>query len=119
MKPNLHLIRYLKQLKLAGNQYTVSVYYWLTTAPDACKAMTRNVLLLSIFAILGYGFWISPDFKTIAAGVPIFLLGMLSLEKATSLMNDSGFAYEIQNNLIDAADILFANIFSTENFKEQ
>ena len=43
--------------------------------------MTRNVLLLSIFAILGYGFWISPDFKTIAAGVAIFLLGMLSLEK--------------------------------------
>ena len=43
--------------------------------------MTRNALLLSIFAFLGYGFWISPDFKTIAAGVAIFLLGMLSLEK--------------------------------------
>ncbi|MGB5427414.1 MAG: Na/Pi symporter [Gammaproteobacteria bacterium] len=43
--------------------------------------MTRNLLLLSIFAILGYGFWISPDFKTITAGVAIFLLGMLSLEK--------------------------------------
>ena len=43
--------------------------------------MTRNALLLSIFAVLGYGFWISPDFKTIAAGVAIFLLGMLSLEK--------------------------------------
>jgi phosphate:Na+ symporter len=37
--------------------------------------------LLSIFAILGYGFWVSPDFKTITAGVAIFLLGMLSLEK--------------------------------------
>ena len=44
-------------------------------------AMTRNLLLLSIFAILGYGFWISPDFRTITAGVAIFLLGMLSLEK--------------------------------------
>ena len=43
--------------------------------------MIRNALLLSIFAILGYGFWISPDFKTITAGVAIFLLGMLSLEK--------------------------------------
>jgi phosphate:Na+ symporter len=43
--------------------------------------MTRNLLLLSIFAILGYGFWINPDFKTITAGVAIFLLGMLSLEK--------------------------------------
>ena len=43
--------------------------------------MTRNILLLSIFAVLGYGFWISPEFKTIAAGVAIFLLGMLSLEE--------------------------------------
>ena len=43
--------------------------------------MTRNLLLFSIFAVLGYGFWISPDFNTIAAGVAIFLLGMLSLEK--------------------------------------
>ncbi|MEN8207148.1 MAG: Na/Pi symporter [Pseudomonadota bacterium] len=43
--------------------------------------MTRNILLLCIFVILGYGFWISPDFKTIAAGVAIFLLGMLSLEE--------------------------------------
>ena len=100
--------------------------------------------------ILGYGFWISPDFKTIAAGVAIFLLGMLSLEKgfksfsggllanflqrttdatwkslsfgviattimqSSSLMNDSAFTYDIQNNLIDAAEIVFANLYSTE-----
>jgi phosphate:Na+ symporter len=31
--------------------------------------------------ILAYGFWISPDFKVIAAGVSIFLFGMLSLEE--------------------------------------
>ncbi|WP_250655642.1 Na/Pi cotransporter family protein [Alkalimarinus coralli] len=37
----------------------------------------------SIVAVLGYGFWVSPDFKTICAGVAIFLFGMLSL--------DSGF----------------------------
>ena len=97
--------------------------------------MTRNALLLFIFAILGYGFWISPDSNIIAAGVAIFLLGMLSLEKgfnsfsggvlanflqritpdmATSLMNDSAFSYDIQNNLINAAEILFANLYSTE-----
>ena len=49
--------------------------------------MTRNLLLLSIFAILGYGFRVSPDFKTITAGVAIFLLGMLSLEKDMTLTN--------------------------------
>jgi phosphate:Na+ symporter len=31
--------------------------------------------------LLGYGFWISPDFKEISAGVAIFLFGMLALEE--------------------------------------
>jgi len=43
--------------------------------------MLRKVLLPSILLVLGYGFWISPDFKEIAAGVAIFLFGMLSLEE--------------------------------------
>jgi phosphate:Na+ symporter len=43
--------------------------------------MIRKILLPTIFGILAYGFWLSPDFKTIAAGVAIFLFGMLSLEE--------------------------------------
>ncbi len=43
--------------------------------------MFRKILLPTIFIILAYGFWISPDFKQIAAGVSIFLFGMLSLEQ--------------------------------------
>ena len=43
--------------------------------------MFKKILLPSIFIILTYGFWISPDFKQIAAGVAIFLFGMLSLEQ--------------------------------------
>lgn len=43
--------------------------------------MTRKILLLTIFAVLAYGFWVSPEFKTIAAGVAIFLLGMYALEQ--------------------------------------
>jgi len=43
--------------------------------------MLRKTLLPSIFAILSYGLWINPDFKEIAAGVAIFLFGMLSLEQ--------------------------------------
>ncbi|MGB5397850.1 MAG: Na/Pi cotransporter family protein, partial [Gammaproteobacteria bacterium] len=42
--------------------------------------MLRNILLPTILIILGWGFWISPDFKVIAAGVAIFLFGMLSME---------------------------------------
>jgi len=43
--------------------------------------MLRKILLPTILGILAYGFWISPDFKEIAAGVAIFLFGMLSLEE--------------------------------------
>ena len=35
-------------------------------------------------------------------------------DMATSLMNDSSYAYELQSNLIDAAEIVFANLFSVE-----
>ncbi len=43
--------------------------------------MFKKILLPTIFCILGYGFWISPNFKEIAAGVAIFLFGMLALEE--------------------------------------
>jgi len=43
--------------------------------------MLRTILLFSIFIILSYGFWISPNIKQITAGVAIFLFGMLSLEE--------------------------------------
>ncbi|MGB6223411.1 Na/Pi cotransporter family protein [Haloferula sp.] len=43
--------------------------------------MFKKVLLFTTLAILAVGFWLSPDFKEIAAGVAIFLFGMLALEK--------------------------------------
>ncbi len=43
--------------------------------------MIRRILIPVIFAVLIYGFWISPDFKQISAGVAIFLFGMLFLEQ--------------------------------------
>ncbi len=43
--------------------------------------MLKKMLLPIIFVVLSYGFWISPEFKTIAAGVAIFLFGMVSLEE--------------------------------------
>ena len=33
---------------------------------------------------------------------------------ATSLMNDGSYAYEIQRNLVSAAEIIFANTYSRE-----
>ncbi len=43
--------------------------------------MYRKIILISIFMVLSYGFWVSPNLKQIAAGVAIFLFGMLSLEE--------------------------------------
>ncbi len=43
--------------------------------------MLKKILLPTILLILAYGFWVSPDFKEIAAGVSIFLFGMLFLEE--------------------------------------
>lgn len=44
--------------------------------------MKFNRLLLPTFLLLlAYGFWISPNFRMIAAGIAIFLFGMLSLEQ--------------------------------------
>jgi len=45
------------------------------------KLPYRNILLTFLFAALAYAFWLSPHFKTIAAGVAIFLLGMFALEQ--------------------------------------
>ena len=43
--------------------------------------MIKNSILITIIFLLSYGFWISPDFKTIIAGIAIFLFGMLSLQQ--------------------------------------
>jgi phosphate:Na+ symporter len=42
--------------------------------------MYNKVILPGLILLLSYGFWESPDFKMIAAGIAIFLFGMLSLE---------------------------------------
>jgi len=43
--------------------------------------LLQKIFLPTILTVLSYGFWISPDFKQISAGVAIFLFGMISLEE--------------------------------------
>ncbi|MCF7970532.1 MAG: Na/Pi symporter, partial [Methylococcaceae bacterium] len=43
--------------------------------------MIKKILLPTIFILLAYALWLSSDFNQIAAGVAIFLFGMLSLEQ--------------------------------------
>ena len=54
----------------------------------------RKILLPVIIALLIFGFWISPDFQEIAAGVAIFLFGMLALEEGFKLFS-GGFLERI------------------------
>ncbi|NOQ17380.1 MAG: Na/Pi cotransporter family protein, partial [Methyloprofundus sp.] len=43
--------------------------------------MVKKIIFLSTIVVLAYGLWLSSDFNQIAAGVAIFLFGMLSLEQ--------------------------------------
>ena len=52
--------------------------------------MLKKFLLPIILLVLAYGFWISPNFKAIAAGVAIFLFGMLSLEQGFQAFTGGG-----------------------------
>jgi phosphate:Na+ symporter len=44
------------------------------------RAIFKTTLLPVILGLLVFGFWMSPDFQEIAAGVAIFLFGVLMLE---------------------------------------
>ncbi|MEE4189707.1 MAG: Na/Pi symporter, partial [Roseobacter sp.] len=44
------------------------------------KNILKSTLLPVILAVMLLGFWVSPDFQEIAAGIAIFLFGMLMLE---------------------------------------
>ena len=45
------------------------------------SGILSQLFLPSILLMLGYGFWVSPEFRVIAAGVAIFLFGMVYLEQ--------------------------------------
>ncbi|MBU1659594.1 Na/Pi symporter [bacterium] len=49
--------------------------------------MFKKIFLPTILTVVAYGFWISPDFKAISAGVAIFLFGMLSLEEGFKMFS--------------------------------
>jgi len=51
--------------------------------------MYHKLPLILFATLLGYGLWRSPEFGAIAAGVAIFLMGMLSLESGFSTFSGS------------------------------
>jgi phosphate:Na+ symporter len=62
--------------------------------------MIRRIFLPAIFVVLTVGFWISPDFRVVAAGVAIFLFGMISLEEGFRAFS-GGYLERILNRTTD------------------
>ncbi|MFC1763950.1 Na/Pi cotransporter family protein [Planctomycetota bacterium] len=52
--------------------------------------MRKNWLMLVMFIGLGYGFYLSGSFMTVATGVAIFLFGMLFMEKGFHAFTEGG-----------------------------
>ena len=69
-------------------------------------SMLNRLFLPSIFLLLIYGFWVSSEFKVIAAGVAIFLLGMVYLEKGFKLYTGG----LLENILKKTTDTLWKSI---------
>ncbi len=53
--------------------------------------MLRRLLLPIIVLLMAYGFWVSPTFKDVAAGVAVFLFGMLCMEEGFKVFSGGGF----------------------------
>ena len=75
--------------------------------------MMKRILLPVILLVLAYGFWVSPNFKTIAAGVAIFLFGMLSLEEGFQAFSGGTLERLLRRTTSSTAKSLFFGIIST------
>lgn len=62
----------------------------------------HRTLFLIVIPLLSYGFWLSDAFKGIAAGISIFLFGMLSLEQGFKAFT-GGFLERILQKTTDTA----------------
>lgn len=62
----------------------------------------HKTLFLIVIPLLSYGFWLSDAFKGIAAGISIFLFGMLSLEQGFKAFT-GGFLERILQKTTDTA----------------
>ena len=75
----------------AGSGHSCGAFVSFPSHHDAALAGNLNAMakyfLPVAIGILVFGFWISPDFQQIAAGVAIFLFGMLMLEDGFKLFN--------------------------------
>ena len=75
--------------------------------------MLKKILLPTILLVLAYGFWVSPNFKTIAAGIAIFLFGMLSLEQGFQAFTGGALERLLRRTTASTGKSLMFGIVST------
>jgi phosphate:Na+ symporter len=68
--------------------------------------MIKNLVFVAGVVVLGYGLWLSPNFKTTASGIAIFLFGMMSLQRGFTFFT-GGVLEEV---LRSATDGLFKRL---------
>jgi phosphate:Na+ symporter len=73
----------------------------------------RKILLPIILAVLAYGFWISPNFKVIAAGLALFLFGMVSLEEGFKAFTGGALENVLRKSTDSIGKSIFLGITST------
>ncbi len=75
--------------------------------------MLKRILLPTILLVLAYGFWVSPNFKTIAAGIAVFLFGMLCLEEGFRAFTGGGLERLLRRTTSTTPKSLLFGIVST------
>ena len=75
--------------------------------------MLKKILLPTILLLLAYGFWVSPNFKIIAAGIAIFLFGMLAMEEGFRAFTGGGLERMLKRTTSSTGKSLLFGIIST------
>jgi phosphate:Na+ symporter len=75
--------------------------------------LLRKIILPTILLVLAYGFWASPNVKMIAAGVAIFLFGMLSLEEGFRAFTGGGLERMLRRTTSSTGKSVLFGIVST------
>jgi len=75
--------------------------------------LLKALLLPVVALLLIYGFWASPDFKVIAAGLALFLLGMLLLEEGFKQFSGGTFEKVLRRSTRTTRQSLLLGMAST------
>ena len=75
--------------------------------------LIKKIILPVILLVLAYGFWASPNFKTIAAGVAVFLFGMISLEQGFQAFTGGGLEKLLRRTTSSTAKSVLFGVVST------